>query len=198
MTVGFAVLTCVAIAAAGRRPLPSQKRDAVRERTSCRRVVGARVAAHVTGEVPIVSSEGRAGGQRPNLAANRRGGELQSEASSIPKLARGEKMSDSNEVVVVASMKVRPDSRDQVRAALMRQVVRVHAEEPGAQLFAAHETPDGFVLIEKWHTAASLKAHAAGGAIAEYRSVLEPALVEPWQIQTMSALPAGDPTKGAL
>ena len=40
-------------------------------------------------------------------------------------------MSDSNEVVVVASMKVRPDSRDQVRAALMRQVVRVHAEEPG-------------------------------------------------------------------
>ena len=49
-------------------------------------------------------------------------------------------MSDSNEVVVVASMKVRPDSRDQVRAALMRQVVRVHAEEPGAQLFAAHET----------------------------------------------------------
>ena len=107
-------------------------------------------------------------------------------------------MSDSNEVVVVASMKVRPDSRDHVRAALMRQVVRVHAEEPGAQLFAAHETSDGFVLIEKWDTPASLAAHVAGGAIAEYRRVLDPALVEPFQAQTMSALPAGDPTKGAV
>jgi quinol monooxygenase YgiN len=107
-------------------------------------------------------------------------------------------MSESNEVVVVVLMKVRPDSRDTVRAALLRQVARVHAEEPGAQLFTAHETQDGFVLIEKWDTAASLQAHAAGGAIAEYRRVLEPALVEPWLIQTMSPLPAGDPTKGAL
>jgi quinol monooxygenase YgiN len=107
-------------------------------------------------------------------------------------------MSEANEVIVVASMKVRPDSHDEVRAALMQQVVRVHAEEPGALLFAAHETPDGFVLIEKWDSAASLEAHVAGGAIAEYRSVLGPTLTEPSQIQTMSALPAGDPTKGAL
>jgi quinol monooxygenase YgiN len=107
-------------------------------------------------------------------------------------------MSEANEVIVVALMKVLPDSRDEVRAALLRQVVRVHAEEPGALLFAAHETPDGFVLIEKWDAAASLEAHVAGGAIAEYRSVLEPALTEPAQIQTMSAVPAGDPTKGAL
>jgi quinol monooxygenase YgiN len=107
-------------------------------------------------------------------------------------------MSASNEVVVVASMKVRPDSREEVRKALMRQVVRVHREEPGAQLFAAHETPDGFVLIEKWDSAASLETHVAGGAIAEYRTVLEPALIEPAQIQRMTALPAGDPTKGAL
>src|ERR1700722_19275596 len=102
-------------------------------------------------------------------------------------------MSQASEVVVVALMKVRPESRDEVRAALIRQVVRVHAEEPGAQLFAAHEIPDGFVLIEKWDSAASLEAHVAAGAIAEYRRVLEPALVEPSQIQTMSPLPAGDP-----
>jgi quinol monooxygenase YgiN len=107
-------------------------------------------------------------------------------------------VSEADEVVVVASMKVRSASRDQVRVALRRQVVRVHAEEPGALLFAAHETREGFVLIEKWDSAASLQAHIAGAAIAEYRSVLEPALIEPSQIQTMSALPAGDPTKGAL
>ncbi len=107
-------------------------------------------------------------------------------------------MPANNEVVVVASMKVRPDRRDEVRAALMRQVSRVHAEEPGARLFAAHETAEGFVLIEKWDSAAALQAHVAGGPIAEYRRVLEPALVEPAEIQTMSAIPGGDPTKGAL
>lgn len=107
-------------------------------------------------------------------------------------------MSASNGIVVVASMKVRPDSRDKVRKALMRQVVRVHDEEPGARLFAAHETPDGFVLIEQWDSAASLEAHVAGGAIAEFRNVLEPALIEPSQIQRMTALPTGDPAKGAL
>lgn len=107
-------------------------------------------------------------------------------------------MSDADEVVVVAAMKVRPDSRDAVRAALLRQVVRVHAEEPAARLFAAHETADGFMLIEKWESAAALDAHVAGGAIAEYRETLRPALAEPSDIQTMHALPAGDPAKGAI
>jgi quinol monooxygenase YgiN len=100
--------------------------------------------------------------------------------------------------VVVASMKVRPERRDDVRAALLRQVVRVHDEESGAQLFAAHETENGFVLIEKWGSVEALEAHIAGGAIAEFRSVLKPALTEASQIQRMSPLPAGDPRKGAL
>jgi len=107
-------------------------------------------------------------------------------------------MSDTNEIVVVASMNVRPELRDKVRTALLHQVVRVHNEEPGAQLFAAHETEEGFVLIEKWDSAASLEAHVAGEAIAQYRSVLGPALTEPSQIQRMSPLPAGDRGKGAL
>jgi quinol monooxygenase YgiN len=107
-------------------------------------------------------------------------------------------MSEDDEVIVIAVMRVRRDSRDEVRAALLRQVVRVHAEEPGARLFAANETTDGFVLVEKWSSGAALEAHIAGGALADYRTVLGPALSEPAQILRMSALPAGDPTKGAL
>src|SRR4051794_12788608 len=100
-------------------------------------------------------------------------------------------MSDDDQVVVVATMKVRPDRREEVRAALLRQVTRVHAEESGAQRFAAHETEDGFVLIEKWDNADSLQKHASGAALAEYRRVLDPALSEPLAIRLLKALPAG-------
>jgi quinol monooxygenase YgiN len=107
-------------------------------------------------------------------------------------------MSDNDELVVVASMKVTPDRREEVRTALRRQVTRVHAEELGAQRFAAHETEDGFVLIEKWDSAESLQEHASGPALAEYRRVLDPALSEPLDIRILKALPAGDPQKGSL
>jgi quinol monooxygenase YgiN len=107
-------------------------------------------------------------------------------------------MPDNDMVIVVATMKIMPDKRDEVRAALLRQVSRVHVEELGAQLFAAHETEDGFVLIEKWDSAKSLQEHTSGAALAEYRRVLDPALLEPPDIRVMNALPAGDPQKGSL
>jgi quinol monooxygenase YgiN len=107
-------------------------------------------------------------------------------------------MSTDDEVVVVATMKVLPDRREAVRAALLRQVARVHIEELAARLFAAHETEDGFVLIEKWNSAKSAQEHASGAALAEYRRVLDPALSEPLDIQILKALPAGDPQKGSL
>ena len=102
------------------------------------------------------------------------------------------------QVVVVVSMKVRPELKDEVRAALIRQVERVHREEPGVLLFAAHESTDRLTLIEKWESGEALQAHAAGEAIAEYRAVLEPALLESWDIQILTPIPAGDPQKGSL
>jgi len=107
-------------------------------------------------------------------------------------------MPSDDELVVVALMRVMPERRDEVRAALLHQVTRVHAEEPGALLFAAHESADGFVLIEKWDSAESLQRHTSGGAITEYRRVLEPALLEPSEIHVVEPLPAGDPEKGSL
>lgn len=107
-------------------------------------------------------------------------------------------MPSGDELVVVALMRVMPERRDEVRAALLHQVARVQAEEPGALLFAAHESEDGFVLIEKWDSAASLRLHTSGGAIAEYRRVLEPALLQPSEIHVLKPLPTGDPEKGSL
>src|SRR6478672_2526538 len=107
-------------------------------------------------------------------------------------------MSDNDVLVVVATMKVMPERREEVKAALLRQVTRVHAEEPAAQRFAAHETDGGFVLIEKWDSGKALQQHASGGALAEYRRVLDPALSDPLDIQILRALPAGDPQKGSI
>ena len=107
-------------------------------------------------------------------------------------------MPETNQVVVVATMKIRPERKDEVRAALIRQVERVHAEEPGALLFAAHESADRLTLIEKWDSPQALQAHVAGDAIAESRAVLEPSLLEPAEIQILTPIPAGDPQKGTL
>jgi quinol monooxygenase YgiN len=104
----------------------------------------------------------------------------------------------NEEVVVVAIMSVAPDRRDQVRAALLRQVARVHAEEPGAQLFAAHEADAVFVLIEKWDSSDSLQSHTTGGAITEFRAVLIPSLLKPTEIHVLKPLPVGDSRKGRL
>src|SRR5271170_4647407 len=100
-------------------------------------------------------------------------------------------MPDGKQVVVVVSMKVAPERKDEVRAALIRQVERVHAEEPGVLLFAAHESADRLTLIEKWESGESLRAHAAGEAIAEYLAVAEPALLEPPDIKILTPIPAG-------
>ena len=100
--------------------------------------------------------------------------------------------------VVVAIMKVMSQKRNEVRAALLKQVERVHQEEPDAELFAAFEATDGFVLIEKWGDPESLSRHASGGALAEYRTVLDPALVQPLEIEILKPLPAGDSQKGQL
>jgi quinol monooxygenase YgiN len=107
-------------------------------------------------------------------------------------------MPETNQVIVVATMKIRSERKNEVRAALIRQVERVHAEEPGALLFAAHESADRLTLIEKWDSPQALQAHVAGDAIAESRAVLEPSLLEPAEIQILTPIPAGDPQKGTL
>jgi len=107
-------------------------------------------------------------------------------------------MPEQQPAVVVAMMKVIPQKRNEVRTALLKQVERVHQEEPDAELFAAFEAKDGFVLIEKWASAEALGKHASGGALAEYRVVLEPALAQPIEIDILTPLPAGDLEKGQL
>ena len=68
-------------------------------------------------------------------------------------------------IIAIATITPLPEHREAVRQALETASVDGHAEE-GCLLYALHETPDGFVMIEKWSSPDAAKAHGAGPVFA--------------------------------
>jgi quinol monooxygenase YgiN len=104
-------------------------------------------------------------------------------------------------VIVVATLVPEPGRADQVRAALLEAVAATHVQDPGCELYAAHRGvrgKEGFVVIEKWASAAALGAHGAGVAFAALSSALEGLLAEPLGVTVLEPLPAGDEKLGRL
>ena len=75
-------------------------------------------------------------------------------------------------VVVVATMKAKPESVDAVRDACKQAIEAVH-EEPGCELYSLHEADGTFVFVEQWADADALKTHstapAVGNAVRHHR-----------------------------
>ena len=71
-------------------------------------------------------------------------------------------------VVVTAMFTPKEGAFNDVVAALSPAIAEVH-EEPGCELYAIHEAPNGqIVMIEKWESAEHLKAHAAAPHMKAY------------------------------
>lgn len=100
--------------------------------------------------------------------------------------------------IAIATITPLPEHRDAVRDALLAAVVRTHAEDVGCERYALHETPDGFVMIEKWADGAAVAAHGGGPAFAELKAAWDGKLAVPLSVQRLTPLPAGDPVLGAL
>jgi quinol monooxygenase YgiN len=100
-------------------------------------------------------------------------------------------------VVVVATVHPAPGRTDEVRAALLRAVPRVHAED-GCELYALHESADRLVLIEKWTSSEVLATHAAAEALADLRGELDGLTTGDLDIQVLAPVVAGTPNQGAL
>jgi quinol monooxygenase YgiN len=100
-------------------------------------------------------------------------------------------------VVVVANVTPDSEHREEVRRTLEDVVPRVHAED-GCELFALHESRDGFVIVEQWRDSAALKAHGDGPVFADMTGSLEGRLAAPLGVQMLKPVPAGDPTLGTL
>jgi quinol monooxygenase YgiN len=101
-------------------------------------------------------------------------------------------------VVVVATIRPASGCRDQVKAALVDAVARVHTEDGGCVLYALHENDDRFVMLEKWASPEALAAHTRSAAFAELASRLESMLETELDVQVLEPRPAGTEKQGVL
>ena len=68
-------------------------------------------------------------------------------------------------VVVTAYFRPAPGQHERVVEALRPAIAAVH-EEPGCELYAIHDAPDGtIVMIEKWTSTPELDDHGGGEAV---------------------------------
>lgn len=100
-------------------------------------------------------------------------------------------------VVVVATMKAKPESVDAVREACTKAVAAVH-DEPGCQLYSLHEADGTFVFVEQWADADALKVHSTAPAIGALFGTIGDLLDGAPDIKMLQPVVAGDPAKGQL
>jgi quinol monooxygenase YgiN len=100
-------------------------------------------------------------------------------------------------VVVVATMKAKPESVDTVRDACTKAVEAVH-QEPGCDVYALHEADGTFVFVEQWADADALKTHSTAPAVAALFGTVDELLDGAPDIKMLQPVVAGDPSKGAL
>jgi len=104
----------------------------------------------------------------------------------------------SDAVVVTVTFRPVEGARDALVAALSAGIAEVHGE-PGCELYAIHDAPDGtIVMLEKWTTAGDLDAHGAGEPVARLNASLEGLLVSPAEVTRLAPIPAGTIQQGQL
>ncbi len=77
------------------------------------------------------------------------------------------------DVVVVATIRPKPEHRAEVIAAMEKAIASVHAHDDGCLLYALHEGDDRLVMVEKWSSAEALAEHSHGAALAELNAGAE-------------------------
>ena len=102
------------------------------------------------------------------------------------------------DVVVVATIRPKPEHRAEVIAAMEKAIASVHAHDDGCLLYALHEGDDRLVMVEKWSSAEALAEHSHGAALAELNKALSGRLEGGLDVQVLSPHPAGTPAQGTL
>ena len=100
-------------------------------------------------------------------------------------------------VVVVATVTPKADQVAAVREALLAAVPAVHAE-PGCERYALHEGDGQFVMVERWESADALRIHGKAEALTTLGAQLADKLAAPLDVRRLTAVPAGEPEKGAI
>jgi quinol monooxygenase YgiN len=104
----------------------------------------------------------------------------------------------STPVVVTAYFRPAPGQHDQVVEALRPAIAAVH-QEPGCELYAIHDAPDGtIVMIEKWTSVRELDDHGVGKAVGTLNAALDGLLASPVEVTRLVPIPAGTENQGQL
>ncbi|HET9562202.1 MAG TPA: putative quinol monooxygenase [Propionibacteriaceae bacterium] len=104
----------------------------------------------------------------------------------------------STPVVVTAYFRPASGQHDRVVEALRPAIAAVH-EEPGCELYAIHDAPDGtIVMIEKWTSVRDLDDHGVGEAVRALNASLDGLLASPVEVTRLVPLPAGTGEQGRL
>jgi quinol monooxygenase YgiN len=109
-------------------------------------------------------------------------------------------MSSSEQVVVVATIQVKPGNEDEALAALTAAIAPTH-EEDGCLGYALHrdlDDPTRFIFVERWASAGALDAHGRQPHLKELLGKVGPLVAAPPVIVRTAAIPAGNTQKGAL
>ena len=101
-------------------------------------------------------------------------------------------------VVVVATIRPRPEYRAEVIAAMAKTIADVHARDDGCLLYALHEGDDRLVMVEKWASQQALDAHAKGPNLAVLGPKLAGKVTAAPEVIVLQPAPAGAPAKGAV
>ena len=104
-----------------------------------------------------------------------------------------------SEVVVVAVIRAKEGSEDDVLRGLSEATAQTHAEE-GCLRYAIHrhvEDPTRFVLVERWRSRAELDEHFTKPYVQAMGEQID-LLAEPPQVYFLDPVPVGDEVKGRL
>jgi quinol monooxygenase YgiN len=104
----------------------------------------------------------------------------------------------SEEIVAIARFFPRPESYEEILAALERVTVATHAE-PGCLLVALHTGDDGDLMqIGKWESLDSWRAHGNAESVHTLDRDIEGLLARDREITWFLPHPVGDPAKSAI
>ncbi len=100
-------------------------------------------------------------------------------------------------VIVVATITPLEGHLQDVLDALAVSVPLVH-EEPGCELYSAHTDGKIIIMVERWASQEALDVHAAGANLVTFGKLAGGYLAGPPVVETLRAVPLGDPVKGAI
>jgi quinol monooxygenase YgiN len=100
-------------------------------------------------------------------------------------------------VTLIATARPKPGRLQEYIDAFGPVLPLVH-QEKGCELYSLHSDGEKVIVIERWASQDDLIEHANGAAIGSLTAINDDVLSEPLDVQVLTNIPFGDPTKATI